>query len=219
MNMAENSDTAPARQPILPGMTKPRLVLFTRYPKAGECKTRLIPALGSEAAANLHRQLTERTVSLLAESGLPVTVAFTGAEKSRFEDWLGPEIVLVEQVGGGLTERLLACLDPAPVIFFGADTPDLAPHHVGAAVAALERHDVVIGPAEDGGYYLIGMRTTLPDLLVDMPWSTADVLPETLARLDHMGITPVLLETLADCDRPEDLERWPDLRLSCASRS
>ena len=219
MSMAENSGTAPARQPKLPDITKPRLVLFARYPKAGECKTRLIPALGPEGAANLHRHLTERTVRVLAGSGLPVMVAYTGDDKRRFADWLGPEVVLVEQVEGGLTERLLACLEPAPVIFFGADTPDLGPDHVEAAIGALHDHDVVIGPAEDGGYYLIGMRTALPDLLIDMPWSTADVLPETLARLDRMGITPVLLETLADCDRPEDLERWPELRLACASQS
>ena len=192
-------------------MTKPRMIVFARYPRPGACKTRLIPALGPEGAANLHRHLTERTVRVLGESGLPVTVAFTGEEASRFAGWLGPDVVLVEQVDGGLTERLLACLNPAPVIYFGADTPDLAPHHVEAAIAALERHDVVIGPAEDGGYYLIGMRRALPELLTDMPWSTDQVLPETLARLDRSGITPVMLEMLADCDRPEDLARWPGL--------
>lgn len=192
-------------------MTKPRLILFARYPRPGACKTRLIPALGPEGAANLHRHLTERSVKVLGAGGLPVTVAYTGEDGSRFADWLGPDLALVEQVDGGLTERMLACLDPAPVIFFGADTPDLAPHHVEAAIAALERHDVVIGPANDGGYYLIGMRRAMPELLTEMPWSTDQVLPETLARLDRSGIAPVLLEILADCDRPEDLSRWPGL--------
>jgi len=192
-------------------MITPRLVLFARYPRAGECKTRLIPALGEEGAANLHQHLTERTVSVLRSCGLQVTVATTGADPSNFAGWLGPDVVLIEQVEGGLTERLLACLEPAPVIFFGADTPDLALRHVEAAVAAFRRHDVVIGPAEDGGYYLIGMRRPMPELLIDMPWSTEHVLPETLARLGRMGIGPLLLETLADCDRPEDLERWPEL--------
>jgi rSAM/selenodomain-associated transferase 1 len=187
------------------------MVLFARYPRAGECKTRLIPALGAEGAASLHQQLTERTARVLRASGLQVTLATTGADPSHFASWLGPDVVLVEQVEGELTDRLLACLEPAPVIFFGADTPDLAPHHVEAAVAALRCHDVVIGPAEDGGYYLIGMRRPMPELLLDMPWSTEQVLPETLARLGRMGIAPVLLETLADCDRPEDLERWPEL--------
>lgn len=192
-------------------MTAPRLVLFARYPTAGACKTRLIPALGATGAAELHRRLTERTVAVLKASGAPVEVAYTGASAAQLAAWLGPDVGLVEQVEGDLTARLLACLDPAPVIFFGADTPDLAQQHVEAAIAALESHEVVIGPAEDGGYYLIGMRQPRPELLTDMPWSTAQVLPKTLARLDQLGIVPVLLETLADCDRPEDLARWPGL--------
>jgi rSAM/selenodomain-associated transferase 1 len=186
-------------------------VLFARYPAAGACKTRLIPALGPEGAAALHRRLTERTVAIMQQSGCPVTVAFTGANQREFETWLGNDIMLTMQVEGDLTAKLLACLDPAPVIFFGADTPDLQHHHMASAIAALQTHDVVIGPAEDGGYYLIGMRQPLPELFIDMPWSTEQVLPETLARLMRVGIEPLLLETLSDCDRPEDLARWPDL--------
>ncbi len=189
----------------------PRLVLFARYPVAGECKTRLIPALGAEGAASLHRKLTARTICVLRASGAPVTLAYTGAVQDDFERWLGSDIALVEQVDGDLTDKLLACLNPAPLIFFGADTPDLGASHVAAAIAALQKHEVVIGPAEDGGYYLIGMRNALPQLFVDMPWSTEQVLPETLARLARLGITPLLLETLSDCDRPDDLARWPDL--------
>lgn len=189
----------------------PRLILFARYPIAGTCKTRLIPALGPEGAAALHRHLTERTVRIMQQSGCPVAVAYTGADISEFERWLGPDILLIEQVEGDLTAKLLACASPAPVIFFGADTPDLQHHHVASAIAGLETHEVVIGPAEDGGYYLIGMRQALPALFIDMPWSTEHVLPETLTRLSSLGIEPLLLETLSDCDRPEDLARWPDL--------
>jgi rSAM/selenodomain-associated transferase 1 len=192
-------------------MPTPRLVLFARYPTPGACKTRLIPALGPEGAAQMHRRLTERTVAVLRASGGQITIAHTGAAADAFTAWLGSDVTLVEQAEGDLTARLLACLEPAPVIFFGADTPDLTVEHVAAAVAALDHHEVVIGPAEDGGYYLIGMRDPMPELLVNMPWSTERVLPETLARLAARGIVPVLLETLADCDRPEDLARWPDL--------
>ncbi len=189
----------------------PRLVLFARYPAPGMCKTRLIPALGPEGSAQLHRQLTERTAHILLQSGLPVLVAYTGATRDDFAQWLGPDVMLLEQVEGDLTAKLLACLHPAPVIFFGADTPDLTLHHVEHAIAGLQIHDVVIGPAEDGGYYLIGMRIALPELLTDMPWSTDLVLPETCARSERLGIVPLLLETLSDCDRPEDLARWPEL--------
>ncbi len=209
---AGGADDASATRPrTLPLMSAPRLVLFARYPTPGSCKTRLIPALGADGAADLHRRLTERTVRVIRQSGCPVTIACTGAEREHFAAWLGPGLTLVEQAPGDLTARLLGCLEPAPVIFFGADTPDLAPRHVLDAITALRTRDTVIGPAEDGGYYLIGMRKALPELLTDMPWSTAQVLPETLARLARLGIDPVLLETLSDCDRPEDLQRWPGL--------
>ena len=187
-----------------------RLVLFCKYPTPGEAKTRLIPALGAQGAAAVHRQLAERTVAVLFESGVgEVEVAYTGANDAKFREWLGAEVALVEQVDGDLTARLLGQIDTAPVIFFGADTPDLTHQIVRDAAAALEESEVVIGPAEDGGYYLIGMERALPELFTDMPWSTKQVLPETLRRLDALGIEPQILPTLADCDRPEDLARWP----------
>lgn len=189
----------------------PELVLFARYPVPGQCKTRLIPALGPQGAAALHRLLAERTVGVLRQAGCPVTIAFTGAEEAAFRDWLGPDLAYEKQAEGDLTARLLPFAARAPVVFFGADTPDLAPAHVAAAVEALASHRVAIGPAEDGGYYLIAMREPLPELLTDMPWSTAEVLPETLRRLERMEIAPAILATLADCDRPEDLARWPEL--------
>lgn len=192
-----------------------RLVLFARFPIPGQCKTRLIPALGPDGAARLHKTLTERTVEVLRASGLPVTVAFTGSNRAAFSEWLGSDLDFVEQVAGDLTDRLLACLDHPPIVFFGADTLGLEPRHVAAAVEGLGSHDVVIGPAEDGGYYLIGMRKPLPELFTEMPWSTEQVLPETLSRLAKLGISPLLLEPLADCDRPEDIARWPELVEQC----
>ncbi|MDA9918600.1 TIGR04282 family arsenosugar biosynthesis glycosyltransferase [Erythrobacter sp.] len=191
--------------------TGPQLILFARYPSPGECKTRLIPALGAEGAASLHRHLAERTLDVLIKSGASVTVAFTGASESAFTDWLGEAPKYKQQAEGGLSARLLPFARSAPVIFFGSDTPDISVAHVAAAIDALETHEVVIGPALDGGYYLIGMRTPLPQLVTDMPWSTDEVLPETLRRLDAMAIEPQLLEPLSDCDRPEDLDRWPHL--------
>jgi uncharacterized protein len=188
---------------------KPRLVLFARYPTAGVAKTRLIPAIGPEGAASVHRCLTERTLVTLQASGLPVEVHYTGADKVAFRQWLGGDVTLVEQAQGDLTNRLIAAVNPAPVIFFGADTPDLDTAHINAAVSALEQNQVVVGTACDGGYYLIGMKHSYPTLLTDMPWSTDQVMPETLRRLASMDIKPILLEALHDCDRPEDLARWP----------
>lgn len=190
----------------------PNLVLFARYPVAGQCKTRLIPAVGAAGAAAIHRKLAERTAELLRRTGCPVTIATTGGDTTAFETWLGSGFEFMPQVEGDLTARLLGFTERAPVIFFGADTPDLAERHIDAAVKGLRTHRVVIGPAEDGGYYLIAMREPLPQLFTNMPWSTDQVTPETLRRLGELGIEPLLLERLADCDRPEDLDRWPELR-------
>lgn len=189
----------------------PDLVLFAKYPVPGFAKTRLIPALGPEGAAEVHRHLAKRTVDILLKAEAHVELRFAGADEGQFRTWLGDGFTLVEQVEGGLTERLVDAARNTPHIFFGADTPDLDLAMVRAAIAALAAHDVVIGPADDGGYYLIGMQTARPELFVDMPWSTEAVFPETIRRCDALGLNVAQLPMLTDCDRPEDLARWPQL--------
>ncbi|GAB5489228.1 MAG: TIGR04282 family arsenosugar biosynthesis glycosyltransferase [Parasphingorhabdus sp.] len=185
------------------------MVLFTRYPVAGEAKTRLIPAIGAAAAAEVHKRLAEQTVTLFLQSGQSIEVHYTGGNAAQFEDWLGSGADYIEQPEGDLSRKLLAALDPAPVIFFGSDTPDLQSGHIDAAIDALQKHDITIGPAEDGGYYLIGMRRPFPVLFENIPWSTDAVLNETMERAQRNGLSVKLLETLSDCDLPEDLVRWP----------
>lgn len=194
-----------------PALAPPTLVLFAKFPVAGYAKTRLIPAIGAEGAAKVHRHLTERTVATLLASGAPVEVRYAGGSEQNFREWLGDKVDLVEQVEGGLTERLLDAGRQAPHIFFGADTPELTTHIVHHADAALASHDVVIGPAEDGGYYLIGMATARPELMTDMAWSTPAVFAETIRRCEALGLSVAVLPMLSDCDTPSDLARWPDL--------
>lgn len=186
-----------------------RLVLFARYPEPGKAKTRLIPALGANGAAQLHARLVERSVGVLRAVNRNVELHFTGGSSPAFAAWLGDDIALVPQVDGDLGDRLLAAMNPAPVIFFGSDVPDLSAEIVEAAICALQTHEVVIGPAEDGGYYLIGMRQPMAFLFEKMPWGSEQVFTETSARLAQRDITPAILEPLHDCDRPEDLARWP----------
>lgn len=190
---------------------RPRVVLFTRWPEPGLAKTRLIPALGPDGAAALHRRLTERTLRVLRAAGLPIDLRVTGADPARFAEWLGADLAIVDQGGGDLGARLARAVDPAPVLFVGADAPDLAAHHLHEAAAALARADVAIGPAEDGGYWLLGLARPVPELFDDMPWGTSAVYAETVARLDALGLAVERLEVLADLDRPEDLARWPGL--------
>ena len=187
----------------------PRIALFARYPRPGAAKTRLIPALGAEGAAALHRRLVERTLATIGASGLPFAVWITGGSRAECADWLGEAVPLAEQGEGDLGARLARV--PAPAILLGADVPDLAPAHLLAAADALDSAPVAIGPAADGGYYLLAFRTPAPFLFDAMPWGTDAVLAETQARLAARGIAPVMLPELADCDRPEDLSRWPEL--------
>jgi hypothetical protein len=184
-----------------------RVALFTRWPEPGKAKTRLIPALGAQGAADLHRRLTERTVATVRAAGLTLEIRATGADPQAFRDWLGVADV-VDQGAGDLGERQARAAQDLPVLLLGADIPGLAPGHLTAAAAALADHLAVIGPASDGGYWLLGLAVPMPALFRDTAWGTATVLATTLARLP--AGTP-RLETLDDLDTPDDLKRWPGL--------
>lgn len=185
-----------------------RVALFARFPEPGRAKTRLIPAIGAQAAAALHAQLVERTIATVRRSGFSFEVHVTGAPVAQFAAWLG-DVTLVEQVAGDLGARMAGV--GAPCVLVGADIPDLAPSHLEMAARAVAEGRIAIGPAADGGYYLLGLPAPAPELFTDMPWGTDRVLALTLARLAQQAVTPVLLPVLHDLDRPEDLARWPEL--------
>lgn len=185
-----------------------RVALFTRWPAPGHAKTRLIPALGAKGAASLHRRLTERTVAACRASGLQVEVWFTGAPLADFAAWLGEDLRYVRQGDGDLGVRLAAAATVTPVLLVGADIPDLTGAHLHHAATVLATAPVAIGPAEDGGYWLLGLAVPMPRLFEGVAWGTSTVFAETIAKL---ATPPVILERLADLDRPEDLARWPGL--------
>lgn len=200
-------------------MPPARLVIFTRYPEPGRAKTRLIPAIGAEGAAAVHRRLTEQTVAAARASGLAIEVRTTGAPHDRFADWLGHDLVFVDQGEGDLGERMQRASSPLPVLFIGSDLPDLRAGHLAEAAKLIEGGRTVLGPAEDGGYWALGLTEAADYLFADMPWSTGEVFRLTAARLAERGIVPALLPTLSDCDTPEDLARWPALSRGTAQRS
>ena len=187
----------------------PTIALFARYPRPGQAKTRLAPLLGDAGAAEVHRRLVERTLATMRASGLPFAVHFTGACAADFAEWLGSDVPLIEQGEGDLGARLARVA--APAISLGADVPGLTADHLREAARALEDVPVVVGPASDGGYYLLGFTAQVPQLWRDMPWGSDMVLKETEARLFVLGISYRLLGVLDDCDRPEDLTDWPEL--------
>jgi uncharacterized protein len=190
---------------------KLRVVAFARFPVAGLCKTRLIPAVGAEGAAAIHTKLVEACIAAMRGSGLLIELRTTGAEAHAFRDWLGSDIAFFDQGEGDLGDRLARAAAPYPVIFIGSDAPDLNAARLIAAAAALRTAPAVIGPAEDGGYYLLGLNAPAPWLFTDMDWGTETVFDETMRRLAAHDIVPIVLEPLADVDRPEDLARWPEL--------
>ncbi len=188
-----------------------RIVAFARFPVAGMCKTRLIPAVGADGAAAIHTRLVETCVAAMRASGLSIELRTTGAEAFAFCDWLGRDITFIDQGEGDLGDRLARAAAPYPVIFIGSDAPDLDTGRLIVAAKALASAPAVIGPAEDGGYYLLGLNAPAPWLFTDMAWGTETVFDETMRRFAAHGIAPVVLEPLADLDRPEDLARWPEL--------
>ncbi len=132
----------------------PRLSIFARFPTPGMAKTRLIPAIGADAAARVHRLLVERAVATARDSGLAFEVRVTGAPRATFAGWLGEDVALVEQGDGDLGARLARV--PAPAILIGSDAPGLTTTLLTTAATALSTHRAVIGPALDGGYILLG---------------------------------------------------------------
>lgn len=193
------------------------LHLLARSPVPGRVKTRLIPALGAEGACDLQRLLLERALQLPA-----------AGFSQRFL-WLddGPDVslqaladaldwTLVEQPAGDLGERMrriaaLGLAESDAVVLIGNDCPALDGEYLNGACAALHGQPVVLGPAEDGGYVLLGLRRVDPLLFSAMPWGTDRVLAMTCERLQQLEWTHQLLPVLWDVDRPEDLPRLATL--------
>ncbi|MEN8142095.1 MAG: TIGR04282 family arsenosugar biosynthesis glycosyltransferase [Thermodesulfobacteriota bacterium] len=195
---------------------KTKLIVFTRYPQAGRTKTRLIPALGAEGAADLQRQMTKqivRTALLLTEDvPLEIEINFAGGSIGEMENWLGQDLCYRPQGSGDLGEKMDRAFSESfhdgyhQVIIIGADCPNISVPILTEAFNKLAEQDLVLGPATDGGYYLIGLSALYPRLFTKLPWGTSKVLPKTLAIAEKLALSLFLLEELSDVDRPEDLK-------------
>ncbi|MBF2099322.1 MAG: TIGR04283 family arsenosugar biosynthesis glycosyltransferase [Gloeomargaritaceae cyanobacterium C42_A2020_066] len=192
------------------------LLVFTRYPTAGRAKTRLIPRLGAEGAAQLHRHLTEQTL-VTARQGqgtYGIHIYTNGGRPADWRAWLGSDLDYRPQEAGDLGRRLhqgirrVLRAGTQQVVVIGTDCPDLTPEHLAQAFGALQRADLVLGPAVDGGYYLLGLRADHPELFAGIAWGTDQVLSQTLTQATALSLTVVQLPQLTDIDRPEDLASW-----------
>jgi rSAM/selenodomain-associated transferase 1 len=195
-----------------------RLVVFTRLPVPGATKTRMIPALGPEGAAELQHAMTTHTLAWSRaprkSENLELDVRFTGGEEYGLRAAFGDVGSYSPQGGGDLGDRMHRTFvqhfaaGAKRVVIIGTDCPQLNQQHVNKALHALQKHDVVLGPAADGGYYLIALRRAAPQLFQQMLWGSAEVLQMTLARAREIGLSVKLLDELHDVDRPEDLPIW-----------
>ena len=192
-----------------------RLLIFLKYPTPGQVKTRLAEAVGSQASCEIARAIAELTLErmrVLRDETI-VCVDPPGAlELARA--WLGPRWHLRPQRGAHLGERLAEATShtfaegAGKVVVIGSDSPWLTAVDVEAAFAELDRADVVIGPAEDGGYYLIGLSRETPGLFVGVAWGSSAVYAQTLANANALGWRVSRLKPGYDVDRLDDVRRF-----------
>ncbi|MBO6702738.1 MAG: TIGR04282 family arsenosugar biosynthesis glycosyltransferase [Pseudomonadales bacterium] len=185
--------------------------VFTRAPVPGEVKTRLIPELGEQGAASLHADLAGHLLGSLDESELAAEVWVSSDADHPFFDQFSAE--RRDQQGSGLGERMSFALEDGlsratNVVLIGTDLPTLDLNYVESAFDALESHEVVLGPAVDGGYGLIGVSGSAPAIFSGIAWGGPAVLAETCRKLNELRCRYRLLPLIWDVDTPEDLVRY-----------
>ena len=196
----------------MPADASVEVAVFARAPVAGQAKTRLIPVLGAEGAAALQRQLIERSLRTARALGAaPVTLWVAGDSDHSFvvETAQRFGVAVAAQVGADLGARMhhAFAATAAPLLLMGTDCPQLQPEDLRAAAAALADHEVVIQPATDGGYVLIGLARPQPTLFESIAWGGPEVLRQTQARIAALGIRCALRPVRDDLDTPADLQR------------
>lgn len=195
-----------------------RSILFLKAPRLGEVKTRLAREAGEEKALSIYCELVEALLGNLKGIGageLRVTPDDGDVRRWTPEGWK-----VRGQGDGGLTERLTRAFAESfaegaeRVVVIGSDCPEVTPRDLQEAWEALERCDLVLGPAVDGGYWLVGLRRPAPEIFTDIPWSTGAVLEKTLDIARALGLKTHLLRTLNDVDTLADWELFQRKKLN-----
>ena len=211
-----------------------RLIVFTRFPEPGKTKTRLIPALGAKGAARLQRQMTEHILATAAKGsirpGLTIEVRNEGGNTVLMQEWLGSQFSYRPQGLGDLGRRMTRAFEAAfrdskkAAVIVGSDIPGISADIIQQAFERLQENDLVLGPAHDGGYYLIGMKNIIPAatyarLFEGINWGTGEVFSQTIQIANTLGLSIVLLESLADVDCSEDLHNWQKIKKAAVKPS
>ncbi|GBC61841.1 hypothetical protein DENIS_2803 [Desulfonema ishimotonii] len=200
--------------PLQPDRSRQCVLVFLKWPEKGRVKTRLARDTGPAIALDLYRNFVADTLQMLENGGHQTIICFHPPHaEERTAGWLGRAYPLWPQTGADLGEKMAAAFSTAfargaeRVLLMGTDIPDLPEAVITEAFASLEQHPVTIGPAWDGGYYLIGFHSDgfTPAVFRDIPWSTGSVFQKTLAILKRRGLSPHLLPRWRDIDTGEDL--------------
>ena len=206
----------------MPSVNSVAIAIMAKAPVLGLTKTRLIPSVGAHAAAILQERLTERTVATARAAAVGAVTLWCAPDPSHpsFRDLATRHAVtLKRQPNGDLGARMLAAMAASghSTLVIGSDCPVFTAENLRAAAHALRDADVVLIPAEDGGYVLIGARAAHPQLFSGIAWGTPKVLAETRARIAALGLTCRELPALWDLDTEADLARFerehPELAL------
>ena len=194
---------------------KESLIIFTRYPEPGKTKTRMMSALGAAGAADLQRQLSEHTIQtaqILQQSRpIDIEIHFAGGDRDLMLSWLGNNHRYYPQVAGDLGTKMNSAFANAfkrgtqRIVTIGIDCPDLNPVILNQAFDALQKNQLVLGGAEDGGYYLIGLSKLVPELFLNINWGKDSVFATTQKIAQQLALSIDYLPMLRDIDRPEDL--------------
>jgi rSAM/selenodomain-associated transferase 1 len=199
-------------------MKEVALAVMAKRPIAGRTKTRLCPPLSAEQAAALFEAMLLDTLQLVLElDGIRLAIGITPPEAAAFFRPISPEGTLFLPVDGA---DLGECLDRVlsrlllegygKALALNSDGPSLPLGYLRQAIDRLDGAEVVLGPSEDGGYYLIGLKAPQPGLFEGISWSTERVTEQTLAHAKDLGLTVALLPPWCDIDTPVDLERLQD---------
>lgn len=193
----------------------PVIIVMAKVPRAGQVKTRLRPFLTDEQCASLAICFLKDTVANAVKAAPKVVVAFSPPEDRKLiESFLTNEIILIEQQGNDLGERLESAIESAenlgssPIITIGTDSPTLPLKTLTAAVESFRESEIgaVLGATKDGGYYLIGLRKSIPEIFENVSWSSANVYRETIEKAKNVGIENLIeLPVWHDIDVPADL--------------
>jgi len=191
---------------------KQLLMVFTKNPELGKCKTRLASTIGDEAALKVYKQLLDHTVDFSSKVNAEKYVYYSKDIQSN-DRWNESIFKKRTQAEGNLGVKMATAFKEnfdqgfEKIVIIGSDCAEIDENDIEHAFQALDESEVVIGPAIDGGYYLLGMRTFIPSLFQDKSWSTPDLINETISTLKKQQISFSLLKEKSDIDYEEDLER------------